>query len=112
MAPNPGRGAFRSFFWIQVTDRVAIHLFTQGHWRFGGASPIVLAGTASPAAHVAQPCASNVMTEAQVKQSNPADVRDPDIASYTNAVDEYRSRRDRRPLAGDSDAPLIFVIPC
>jgi hypothetical protein len=35
------------------------------------------------------------MTDAQVKQSNPVDVRIPDIASYTNAVDEDRSRRTR-----------------
>ena len=35
------------------------------------------------------------MTEAQVKHSNPADVRVSDIASYTKAVDEDRSRRAR-----------------
>lgn len=35
------------------------------------------------------------MREAELKESNPADVGGPDIASYTNAVDEHRSRRTR-----------------
>ena len=35
------------------------------------------------------------MTEAQVNQSHPADVRVQEIASYTDAVDEDRSRRTR-----------------
>ena len=35
------------------------------------------------------------MTEAEGKQSSPADVRAPHFASYTNAVDEDRLRRTR-----------------
>jgi len=35
------------------------------------------------------------MTEAQIKQSHPADVRVQEIGSFTNAVDEDRSRRTR-----------------
>jgi GAF domain-containing protein len=35
------------------------------------------------------------MRKAEVKQSNPAHAGGPDIASYTNAVDEHLSRRTR-----------------
>lgn len=52
------------------------------------------------------------MIGAEVKQSNPADVRVPDIASYTNAVDEDRSRRASEAiLRGEANRPnVVFAL--
>jgi hypothetical protein len=50
--------------------------------------------------------ARKVMTQAEVNQSNPADVRVPEIASYATTADEGRSRRTRKAtLRGDQSPP-------
>jgi signal transduction histidine kinase len=51
------------------------------------------------------------MTEAQVKQSDPADVRVQEITSFTNAVDEDRSRRTREAtLRGEINRLLAMPV--